>query len=196
MQSSDWSPDAAADGLEAEKPALAGSRIGRKRLARVADRTAPEAAPATRIAAEVRTDLLKQTDKIAEDAAQIREISLAFERWHQDMICLMAQNRDMHGKGDDLGSIVRQLIMLSINAAIEAARAGESARGFVVVAAEIRSLAMRAQALSTDLGKSLHKSDLMTTATFQDIQAGGKMMMAAISGLDSMVKQLRGQIDQ
>jgi len=194
MQSSDWSPDAATRDLEADKPALAGGRIGRKRLAKAADRTAAEAAPA-RIAAEVRTDLLKQTDKIAQDAAQIREISLAFERWHQDMICLMAQNRDMHGKGDDLGSIVRQLIMLSINAAIEAARAGESARGFVVVAAEIRSLAMRAQALSTGMGKSLHKSDLMTTATFQDIQAGGKMMMAAISGLDSMVKQLRGQID-
>jgi len=195
MQSSDWSPDAAAHEPEAEKPVPTSSRVGRKRLARAAESTAPDAGPA-RIAADVRVDLLKQTDKISEDAAQIREISLAFERWHQDMICLMAQNRDMHGKGDDLGSIVRQLIMLSINAAIEAARAGESARGFVVVAAEIRSLAMRAQALSTDLGKSLHKSDLMTTATFQDIQAGGKMMMAAISGLDSMVKQLRGQIDQ
>ena len=69
-------------------------------------------------------------------------------------------------------------------------------QGFVVVAAEVRNLAMRAQALSSDIGKNLHKNDLMTTATFQDIQAGGKMMMAAISGLDSMVRQLRDKIDQ
>jgi hypothetical protein len=54
---------------------------------------------------------------------------------------------------------------------------------------------MRAQALSGDLGKNLHKNDLMTTATFQDIQAGGKMMMAAISGFDSMVRQLRDKIE-
>jgi hypothetical protein len=41
----------------------------------------------------------------------------------------------------------------------------------------------------------LHKNDLVTTATFQDIQAGGKMMMAAISGLESQLSQLRHRID-
>ncbi len=133
-------------------------------------------------------------DSIAAEAEQIRQIAHAFERWHQDMISLMSHSKAMHDRGDELGSIVRQLIMLSLNAAIEAARAGESARGFVVVAAEVRSLALKAQTLSGDLGKNLHRSDLLTTATFQDIQAGGKMMMAAISGLDSMIRQLREKI--
>jgi methyl-accepting chemotaxis protein len=155
----------------------------------------PSSASSAAFDPETKDDLLRQMDKITVEAAQMREIALAFERWHQDMISLMSQNRAMHGKGDDLGSIVRQLIMLSINAAIEAARAGDSARGFVVVAAEVRNLAMRAQALSTDIGKNLHKNDLMTTATFQDIQAGGKMMMAAISGLDSMIRQLRDKLE-
>jgi len=140
-------------------------------------------------------ELLRQIDSIAAEAEQIRQIAHAFERWHQDMISLMSHSKAMHGRGDDLGSIVRQLIMLSLNAAIEAARAGDSARGFVVVAAEVRNLALKAQSLSGDLGKNLHKSDLLTTATFQDIQAGGKMMMAAISGLDSMIRQLRSQIE-
>jgi methyl-accepting chemotaxis protein len=107
---------------------------------------------------------------------------------------MMEQNREMHGKGEDLGTIVKQLIMLSLNAAIEAARAGESARGFVVVAAEVRTLAMRAQALSKELGRNLHKNELVTTATFQDIQAGGKLMMAALSGLEARINKLRTEI--
>lgn len=147
------------------------------------------------IAADVQADLLRQTQELAQEVAQLKALAVAFERWHQDMISLMSQNRDMRGVGEDVASIVKQLIMLSLNAAIEAARAGESARGFVVVAAEVRSLSLRAQTLSKDLSKNLHKSDLTTTATFQDIQAGGKLMLAAISGLESMVRQLRGRIE-
>jgi methyl-accepting chemotaxis protein len=148
-----------------------------------------------RIAADVQADLLRQTQELAQEVAQLKSLAVAFERWHQDMISLMSQNRDMRGVGEDVASIVKQLIMLSLNAAIEAARAGESARGFVVVAAEVRSLSLRAQTLSKDLGKNLHRSDLTTTATFQDIQAGGKLMLAAISGLESMVRQLRTRIE-
>ena len=148
-----------------------------------------------RIAADVLADLLQQTQALTQEVAGIKKLAVAFERWHQDMISLMAQNRDMRGVGEDVASIVKQLIMLSLNAAIEAARAGESARGFVVVAAEVRSLSLRAQSLSKDLSKNLHKSDLTTTATFQDIQAGGKLMLAAISGLESMVRQLRDRIE-
>ena len=147
------------------------------------------------VALQDKADLMRQMDKIAAEAEQIRQVAHAFERWHQDMISLMEQSKAMHGRGDDLGSIVRQLIMLSLNAAVEAARAGQTARGFVVVAAEVRSLALKAQGMSSELGKNLHKSDLMTTATFQDIQAGGKMMMAAISGLDTLIRQLREKID-
>ena len=147
------------------------------------------------IAADVQADLLRQTQELAKEVAQLKALAVAFERWHQDMISLMSQNRDMRGVGEDVASIVKQLIMLSLNAAIEAARAGESARGFVVVAAEVRSLSLRAQTLSKDLSKNLHKSDLTTTATFQDIQAGGKLMLAAISGLESMVRQLRSRIE-
>jgi hypothetical protein len=59
----------------------------------------------------------------------------------------------------------------------------------------VRGLANRAEALSKNFGTGLHRNDLATTATFQDIQASGKMMMAAISALESMIGQLRSQLD-
>jgi hypothetical protein len=59
----------------------------------------------------------------------------------------------------------------------------------------VRTLAFRSESLSKDYSNSLYKNDLTTTSTFQDIQAGGKMIMAAISGIESMVAQLRTRID-
>ncbi len=137
----------------------------------------------------------RRLQELGNEVAAFKDLALAFERWHQDMISLTEQNRRMRSKGEDLASIVKELIMLSLNAAIEAARAGQSARGFVVVAAEVRRLALSAQSLSTDLGKDLHKNDLLTTAIFQDIQAGGKLMMAAISGMEAGIRQVRVELE-
>jgi methyl-accepting chemotaxis protein len=136
-----------------------------------------------------------QTGLLASEVGELKNLAIAFERWHQDMIALTAQNRSMQSTGEELEQIARNLIMVALNAAIEAARSGQSARGFVVVAAEVRSLALRAQNLSKSLSNDLHASTLITTATFQDIQAGGKMMMAAVSGLESLVKQLHARVD-
>jgi methyl-accepting chemotaxis protein len=144
--------------------------------------------------ADTKSELIRRARELSADTAELKNIAIAFERWHQDMISLTRHNREMRSMSDALATIVRQLIMLSLNAAIEAARAGDAARGFVVVAAEIRSLAQRAHALSQDFNTHLHKNDLLATATFQDIQAGGKLMMAAISGLDSNLGNLRQKI--
>jgi hypothetical protein len=139
-------------------------------------------------------DLLRRTEDLTREVAHLKTLAIAFERWHEDLIYMTARTRDMNVKGEDLARIARQMTMVSINAAIEAARAGDVARGFVVVAAEVKNQAKLMQDLSGDMGKDLQKSELRTTTTFQDIQAGGKTMMAAISGLESMVKQLRMEI--
>lgn len=140
--------------------------------------------------------LRHQTDALVSEVERLRALAVALERWHQDMISMMAQHRDMNAEGEDMHCIARQLIMVSLNAAIEGARAGNEARGFVAVAAEVKTLAHRVQALAGELGRNLHTSSLITTATFQDIQAAGKMMMAAITGLEVQVRQLRSAIGQ
>lgn len=144
---------------------------------------------------QLKEELLAQANRLAKEAGQLKSVAVTFEHWHEEMISLMAQNRNMHTKNQEFSSIVKQVIILSLNASIEAARAGDSGRGFAVVAEEVRKLAGRSESLSKDYSSNLHKNDLTTTSTFQDIQAGGKMMMAALSSMESMVNQLRAKLD-
>lgn len=144
---------------------------------------------------DLKHELTSNTAQLVKEAAQLRNMAVTFERWHEEMISLMDQNRNMHAKNQEFGSIVKSVIILALNASIEAARAGEAGRGFAVVADEVRKLAGQSEMLSKDYSKSLHMNDLTTTSTFQDIQAGGKMMMAALSNLESLINQLHSKLD-
>ena len=129
-----------------------------------------------------------------QEVQSLKDTALTFERWHEDMSSLVTQNREMHVKNREFAAIVQQIVMLSLNATIEAARAGEAGRGFAVVAGQVRGLAAGSEALSVGYSHSLDKNDTTTTATFQDIQAGGKMMVAALSGLESTVRRLSAKV--
>lgn len=164
-------------------------------LAEASNASAREMAEAKASYSQLKEELLVQANRLAKEAGQLKSVAVTFEHWHEEMISLMAQNRNMHTKNQEFSSIVKQVIILSLNASIEAARAGDSGRGFAVVAEEVRKLAGRSEALSKDYSSNLHKNDLTTTSTFQDIQAGGKLMMAALSSMESMVNQLRAKLD-
>ncbi|MBN3727964.1 methyl-accepting chemotaxis protein, partial [Burkholderia sp. Ac-20379] len=135
-------------------------------------------------------------ERIAGEAARLRGLTGTFERWHEQMASLMTQNQDMHAKNHELSSIVAHVLIVSLNASIEAARAGTAGRGFSIVASEVRSLASRSQELSKSYQDSLNRNDLVTTATFQDIQAGGKMITASLGNVDALATQLRDRLER
>ncbi len=137
-----------------------------------------------RQANDMQSDASEHSNKAASAIADLLGVSKTFERWHADMNILLTHNQGMHSKNDDFARIVQQMIIVTLNASIEAARAGEMGRGFAVVAEEMRSLASRAEALSKEYRRALYENDLITTATFQDMQAGGKMIIGAVTGLD------------
>jgi methyl-accepting chemotaxis protein len=141
-------------------------------------------------------EMQAQLSRVSAEVGQLANISQLFEHWHHEMNELLEQNRDMHRQNNEFQSIVKHVVILSLNAAIEAARAGESGRGFAVVADEVRTLAARCEKLSTEFSRSLHKNDLTTTATFQQIQAEGKMIATALSSLDFALSQLRTRLHQ
>lgn len=144
---------------------------------------------------ETKLAIRSQLEKLSAEAEQVRNVAITFEHLQEGMDSLMLQNSEMHKQNNEFASIVKHVVILSLNAAIEAARAGESGRGFAVVADEVRTLAFRSETLSKEYSKSLHRNDLTTTATFQEIQADGKMISAAISSLESTIGQLKATLE-
>ncbi|MCZ2496819.1 chemotaxis protein [Xylophilus sp. Kf1] len=122
--------------------------------------------------------------ELADGIQDLHRAEITFDRWNTDMKMLLEHNRGMHHKNDEFSTIVRQMVIVALNASIEAARAGGVGRGFAIVANEMRELSGRAEALSADYRRTLHENDLITAVTFQDMQASGRMIMGALRGLD------------
>lgn len=118
--------------------------------------------------------------EIRKQLVELLKMMETFERCHQSLTQLMEHNALMRQQNAQFSNIVKQIVILSLNAAIEAARAGEHGRGFAVVADEVRALALNSQSLSESYNDNLNKNSLLTTLTFQDIQASGKMISAEL----------------
>ena len=117
------------------------------------------------------------------------------ERWHDEMQSILENTQHIKRQNDEFSRIVSNVVMLALNAAIEAARAGEAGRGFAVVADGVRELANTAMKLSSDYKKNLSKNDLITTTTFQDIQASGNMIRNVLFGLKATTDKIHTQLD-
>ena len=127
--------------------------------------------------------LRKQADALHDEVESLQGMVSTLERWHDEMQAILINNRDLKKQNEAFSSVIKEVVILALNAAIEAARAGEHGRGFAVVADGVRELATTAGKLGENYRASLQKNDLVTTTTFQDIQASGNMIRTAVAAL-------------
>ena len=134
-------------------------------------------------------------EQLQNDIDALSGIIFTLTRWHDEMQNILESNRVLRRQNAEFASINKSVVMLALNAAIEAARAGEQGRGFGVVADGVRQLALASTGLAQEYQSNLDKSDLVTTTTFQDMQASGNMVRTAIHGLRSAADRIRSAME-
>jgi len=135
--------------------------------------------------------LRAEHDALKADIEPLLGMVKTLERWHAEMQAILGNNRELKKQNEEFANINRSVVMLALNAAIEAARAGEHGRGFAVVADGVRDLALTSTRLAEDYRKNLDKNDLVTTTTFQDMQASGNMIRTAVFSLNATADKIR-----
>jgi NO-binding membrane sensor protein with MHYT domain/methyl-accepting chemotaxis protein len=129
---------------------------------------------------------LKQTSHIAAAAAADTRTT------DGDMAALASGAERIGAVIGFIKSIADQTNLLALNATIEAARAGEAGRGFSVVAAEVKSLAVQARGATEDISKQIHEAQGTTRTAVGSLQR----ITARIAQIDNSATSVAGAVAQ
>src|SRR5476651_965452 len=125
------------------------------------------------------------SDRVNHTVQAIEKLSAKVEHTSSDVQQLALQSQDISKVLDVIRAIADQTNLLALNAAIEAARAGEQGRGFAVVADEVRALAARTQASTSQINEMLAR---LTTGVSSSVTAMEATQASCQSAADATAR--------
>ena len=136
---------------------------------------AAEKAEETARLAQAAREHSTEGQKIVHDASdEIERIARSVEQSAQVVAALGERSEQISGIVKVIHDIADQTNLLALNAAIEAARAGEQGRGFAVVADEVRKLAERTTAATSEISSVINAIQEETRSAITTIRAGSE----------------------
>lgn len=103
---------------------------------------------------------------------QINTVYLSASRAAENVKKLGERSEQIGEIIEVMSGIASQTSLLALNASIEAARAGEQDRGFVVVASEVKKLAIQSEEAAKQISGLIREVQLETAAAVKDMQEG------------------------
>ena len=143
---------------------------------------------------------------IAASVASMSRLAQLIQATHSQVDALGQSSARVNGIVDVINSLADQTNLLALNAAIEAARAGEAGRGFSVVADEVRSLAQKTVAATTDISAIVGEFQQQTRQMHELMNNGiglaaegerhSAQVASAIESITTAMERLTGEMNQ
>ena len=140
---------------------------------------ARNASDASKMSVQTRQKAEEGAKIVQEALNSIEEVQAVASVLREDMQQLSEHARSIDAVMGVLSDIADQTNLLALNAAIEAARAGEAGRGFAVVADEVRKLAEKTMASTSEVGSAINAIQESTAKSVEGVDRAVEQIASA-----------------